>query len=32
MYYDADDTMFTGFIYKLNTPEFIKDNRSEYDK
>ena len=32
MYYDAVDTIFTGFNYKLNTPEFFKDNRSEYDK
>ena len=30
MDYDADDTIFTGYIYKLNTPKFEKVTRSEY--
>ena len=28
--YDAEDAIFKGYIYKLNTPEFKKVNRSEY--
>ena len=28
--YDADDCIFNGYIYKLNTPQFIKVNRSQY--
>ena len=28
--YDADDCIFNGFIYKLNTPQFKKVNRSRY--
>ena len=32
MDYDADDTIFTGYIYKLNAPEFNKVKRSEYGK
>ena len=26
--YDRDDVIFTGWLYKLNTPEFQKVNRS----
>ena len=32
MDYNADDTIFTGYIYNLNTPELDKVNRSEYGK
>ena len=32
MDYDADDTIFTGHFYNLNTHEFIKVNRSEFGK
>ena len=28
--YDSEDVMFTGWLYKLNTPEFNKVNRSRY--
>ena len=28
--YDAEDAMFNGYIYKINTPQFIKVNRSQY--
>ena len=28
--YDADDSIFNGYIYKLNTPQFNKVNRSQY--
>ena len=28
--YDAEDAIFNGYIYKLNTPEFNKVNRSQY--
>ena len=28
--YDSDDVIFTGWLYKLNTPEFKKVNRSQY--
>ena len=28
--YDADDCIFNGYIYKLNTPQFNKVNRSQY--
>ena len=28
--YDADDCIFSGYIYKLNTPQFNKVNRSQY--
>ena len=28
--YDAEDTIFNGYIYKLNTPQFNKVNRSQY--
>ena len=28
--YDADDCIFNGYIYKLNTPQFNKINRSQY--
>ena len=26
--YDSDDVIFTGWLYKLNTPEFNEVNRS----
>ena len=28
--YDADDCIFNGYTYKLNTPQFNKVNRSQY--
>ena len=28
--YDSDDVVFPGWLYKLNTPEFKKVNRSQY--
>ena len=28
--YDADDSIFNGYIYKINTPQFNKINRSQY--
>ena len=28
--YDSEDVFFTGWLYKLNTPEFKKVNRSQY--
>ena len=30
MDYDADDTIFTGFIYEKTTRELNKKNTSEY--
>ena len=30
--YDSDDVIFTGWLYKSNTPQFIKINRSQYGK
>ena len=30
--YDSEDVIFTGWLYKLNTPEFKKVNRSQYGK
>ena len=30
--YDSDDGLFTGCLYKLNTTEFKKVNRSQYGK
>ena len=30
--YDSGDVIFTGLLYKLNTPEFNKVNRSQYGK
>ena len=30
--YDSDDVIFTGWLYKLNAPEFKKLNRSQYGK
>ena len=30
--YDSDDVIFTGWLYKLNTPEFKKVTRSQYGK
>ena len=32
MDYNADNTIFTAYIYNLNTPELDKVNRSEYGK
>ena len=28
--YDSEDVIFNGYIYKLNTPQFNKVNRSQY--
>ena len=28
--YDSDDSIFNGYIYKINTPQFKKVNRSQY--
>ena len=28
--YDSEDTIFDGYIYELNTPQFNKINRSQY--
>ena len=28
--YDAEDAIFNGYIYKVNTPQFNKVNRSQY--
>ena len=28
--YDSDDSIFSGYIYKINTPHFNKVNRSQY--
>ena len=28
--YDSDDSFFNGYIYKINTPQFNKINRSQY--
>ena len=28
--YDADDCIFNGYIYKINSPQFNKVNRSQY--
>ena len=30
--YDSDDVIFTGWLYKLNTPEVRKVNRSQYGR
>ena len=30
--YDSEDVIFTGWLYKLNTPEFKKVNRSQYGR
>ena len=30
--YDSDDVIFSGWLYKLNTPEFKKVNRSQYGR
>ena len=29
--YDAEDAIFNGYIYKINTPKFNKVNRSQYE-
>ena len=28
--YESEDALFNGYIYKLNTPQFKKVNRSQY--
>ena len=28
--YDSDDSIFNGYIYKIDTPQFNKMKRSEY--
>ena len=28
--YDSEDAIFNGYMYKLNTPQFIKVNRSQF--
>ena len=30
--YDSDNVIFTGWLYRLNTPEFIKVSRSQYGR
>ena len=30
--YDSEDVIFTGWLYKLNTPEYKKVNRSRYGR
>ena len=30
--YDSEDVIFTGWLYKLNTPEFKKVNRSQFGR
>ena len=30
--YDSEDVIFTGWLYKLNTPDFKKVNRSQYGR
>ena len=30
--YNSDDVIFTGWLYKLNTPEFTEVNRSQYGR
>ena len=30
--YDSEDVIFTGWLYKLNTPEYEKVNRSQYGR
>ena len=30
--YDSDDVVFTGWLYKLNTPEFNRVNTSQYGR
>ena len=30
--YDSDDAIFTGWLYKWNTPKFNKVNRSQYGR
>ena len=30
--YDSEDVIFTGWLYKLNTPEFKKVNRPQYGR
>ena len=29
---DSEDVIFTKWLYKLNTPEFVKVNRSQYGR
>ena len=28
--YDAEDSIFNGYVYKLDTPQFNEVNRSQY--
>ena len=30
--YDSEDVIFTGWLYKINTPEFKKVNRSQFGR
>ena len=30
--YDSEETIFTGWLYKVNTPEFKRVNRSQYGR
>ena len=30
--YDSEDVTFTGYVYKLKTPQFIRVNRSQYGR
>ena len=30
--YGSEDATFTGYVFKLNTPKFIKVNRSQYGR
>ena len=30
--YDSEDIIFTGWLYKVNKPEFNKINRSQYGR
>ena len=30
--YDSEDVIFTGWLYKLNTPQFKRINRSQYGR
>ena len=30
--YKTEDAIFTGWLYKLNTPQFFKLNRSQYGR
>ena len=32
MDFDDDDTMLTGYFYKLNTPDVVETDRSRYSE